>query len=727
MPNPKLIAQGGYATGDQFAIAAMLQHDTTAHVVISTCDNPPGADKSAETLRFYEECGIDPTRVHTVPVGYAYDKDALQAAAQKMADDGIMVNGENQKFQRVNIGAGTQYIQDTWAADPSLKTTIRSGWGVDDAHRNDAQVRDWLSTQGVQPEDIQGKKVAVLWSRFSGKGGGAHPEHDTSHAGMTQMVDGLKAKGFDTILIVGDRHPFQPKGGAPGAKDTYGDLARANPGGEGNPGKVVDLTEFWKGNPDEKAALKRWQGEQLPRAGQFKLYDHLQSQSGGLIHIGTRSGNLEAMALMGHQVGYLEQKHSKGGPRMDKWENVQGLGYQKILLDEVPTRTGKHLTTDSVTGVLHNHGDAYRQHDVPGLTKSKLPSKDERIPIADRREDHAWKKNARIGDYDKGFTPADLRAITGFATASVTQQQLNKLPPPLPGYDAGNPVHVTGRLQALEHKAALQTGLVQSLQQQRDVLADKIQTLTQQRADRPHSVQQAVIGKQRIDRHHQDIRDLQNELHRESNALWKAETNADNLHARLHPARGNAPRGREKDRLQGYLDQAEDKIQGHKARIDAIKADLTTARQALQADIATYQPHIQATRQGRIEARDIDNILAKQRTSLQRVDQKLAQAGQALTQTLQQQQATAQDLARLQAPPEVKNEAPDLNLDPPLSPRIGSVEAEGGIQYQRKSRAPAPEGQALGGKMRDVHQPAVSPEKKEEPKVSWAAVVGSRK
>lgn len=466
---PTLITQGAYATGDQFSIAAMLLHDPTAQVLISKTregEDKHTKDHSDGIKQFYMDSGISEDRIHTAELDDIFDKQDLSDEAAKRTAPGASLEGYSVK----GVSEGTDYVAANWRSPaedrPDIQSTVRNAWGVANGDRKDQEVQNWLQTKGLEQKDIEGKKVAVLWSRFSGKGGEAHPEHDTSHEGMREMVDRL-SQSFDTIIIVGDRHPHHPKAEAGMEGDPYTELVNKHLGG---PCKVVDLAEFWKvGEGHDKETLTAWTDG--TRTGQFRLYDHLNANSAAMVHIGARSGNLEAMAMMGHQVGYLEQKHSLGGPRMDAWSKKEGLGYDKILVDKMPTRTGKFLTTEKVSGTTKAEGPgSYQQHKLHKL--SSLPGKKD-------PPQHKLDKDPGIERYQKGFMAADLASIDQFARISALKQQIEKLGPTAPGFDRGDTAKVKVEQARLDQLETLQRELENVLEEQLELAEWKTSIIQQ--------------------------------------------------------------------------------------------------------------------------------------------------------------------------------------------------------------------------------------------------------
>ncbi|MEU0302017.1 hypothetical protein ABZ252_21485 [Streptomyces sp. NPDC006175] len=335
---PKVLVQPHYASGDQFAIAATLMHDTTRHVYISYVSEED-KKKAAGLQAFYQESRIDPRRIHLVKHS---DKETLyrEQFGRQPLDSDFEFPTNATDYVAANFG-------DT------MRGNIRQGWGLEekqDVKRDkDAAVAEWLNAKGVRPE---GQKIAILWSRFSGKNNEVHIEHDSSYFGIGQILAGLN--GIDTAMIVGDAKPKQKKQGNANGKyatmaKTFGPEVDEERPGEpkyrtGFDFKTVDLTEFWKGSD-----VQSWGGD--TRTGQFLVFDYLHRHA-TVRHLGFRSGNLEAMALLGFNVMYMEEPGSDGGNRMAKWhDNGEGdgrtasggdaPGYERLLVKAPPTRSGK--------------------------------------------------------------------------------------------------------------------------------------------------------------------------------------------------------------------------------------------------------------------------------------------------------------------------------------------------------------------------------------------------
>ncbi|MEN8651631.1 hypothetical protein ABCR94_13630 [Streptomyces sp. 21So2-11] len=350
-----VLKQPHYASGDQFGIATALLADKNlvVHVTYET-------DKDLKTAQgiaaFYKASGL------TVQEVGAHDPQARVKI--------LPVNDPaNNDKKQLGVGDATKRVGKQYSE--TLRETVRKAWQVDADNglkkAEEPAVLDWLRGRLNDPaftlEKTPEKKdqVAVVWSRFSGKKLEVHIEHDTSYLGVAQIIAGLGE--FKAVVIVGDSGHAKAEEGKPSAgklkfqamaeyfnNGTLPDSTESLPP-EGFRAKVIDLTEFWT---DENA--KAWGGN--TRTGQFKLFEYLDRNSEAR-HIGFRSGSLEAMALMGYPVRYLEEPNSEmGGYRMTAWhttKTVDGIprtdtsetdgmapGYERLIVTQSPTRSGQH-------------------------------------------------------------------------------------------------------------------------------------------------------------------------------------------------------------------------------------------------------------------------------------------------------------------------------------------------------------------------------------------------
>jgi hypothetical protein len=390
------ILQPGYTTGDMFGIAATLTANPNMHVVIARGPRPGRplhdmTDKADMIAGFYLESGVNAARVHIL------DVPDVRRAARALKDAGLVVernhlNNASSKTQIEKndlwpVGSGTTFIARRFA--PGMRVDIRDAWGVN--ARRDDEIAVWLRSKGIP---IQGRRVAILWSRFSGKKGDIHLEHDSSYFGMLQIVK-MAAPYYDAILITGDASV------QPGQEGEYGRLVRAARAcGARN---VFNITGFWT---EQSQLLRAWMGYNT-RTGQFRLYDYLNRHFDSARHLGFRSGNLEAMALMGFTVRYMEEPDSEGSERMEKWhdrgngitsEGGMASGYERLRVDAPPTRSGKYLK-DTMNWKIFR-GNAVVTEERWGQRPIWAPGRQSIVA-----------KPSSIRYYKPGFSERDLLAI----------------------------------------------------------------------------------------------------------------------------------------------------------------------------------------------------------------------------------------------------------------------------------------------------------------------------
>lgn len=329
-PKPKVtvLTQPGYATGDMFGIAAALIDDDELHVVISKGDGSvtDHTDKADSIKKFYEDSGISEDRIHIVKVR------RLRGAGNRKLEY------EAHKYKRrgytKGVNYGTDYIARKYS--PALRDKLKERWRVNINNDENQAIKEWLEQKGIP---TSGNNLLILWSRFSGKGGDIHIEHDTSYTGIRQIVYRV-ADMYDAIIITGDKGYVKERGSK--FDDIVNDVKSTI-----HPSKVFNITEFW----DEKTpSLLAWGGD--TRFGQFKLYEYFEKNFTHVKHLGFRSGNLEVMAMLGYTVRYMEEEGSESGSRMLAWKKGRGgktqkggdaTGYERLLLSEPPTRSGKFL------------------------------------------------------------------------------------------------------------------------------------------------------------------------------------------------------------------------------------------------------------------------------------------------------------------------------------------------------------------------------------------------
>ncbi|MFL4910140.1 hypothetical protein ACJ6WF_45255 [Streptomyces sp. MMS24-I2-30] len=417
-----MLVQNGYATGDQFGVAAALHADPELRLLLIR-DAKDFRDRSTDIHDFYLASGIDPSRVLVKELGEGQQTKDLKREQWHEINADVLPTVDADKMPRrkdfddqliLSVGAATTLVGKHFS--PELRETLRTAWKLDDGHFTpDVQqaVGSWLTDRGVP--DVAGRDVVVLWTRFSGKRGEIHVEHDTSHTGMTQILDSLNHRTTDRpqgplVILAGDAsaHSGRPSK-FPAMAKHFRDSGL----------EVHDLTAFWK----QPKGLDTWGGH--TRIGQMRLFEYLNRASDGhLRHLGFRSGNLEALALSGHQVRYLEEAGSNGGARMAKWHAVDGTGrtadhglapgYERIVIDHPPTRSGQIVLADKAVRTL-------TEAKYKALYKGQFPEdvKAELKNLTDRFEHPNWVPGGGDRPYVRNLKPVEDKHVKGFAQSDV--------------------------------------------------------------------------------------------------------------------------------------------------------------------------------------------------------------------------------------------------------------------------------------------------------------------
>lgn len=325
-----------YATGDQFTIAAMLlkRPDTNVRITqykgeFKTCELWKTFKRTLESVKentVKEEIQQGEERLHSLKVN-----EIIRVVYQeKEGQYNIPFYIERPGFATKIVGK--EYTKEGWKGD------LRKAWGLteemeglkikarDDMEDEKFKVRDMII--GACPDlrniilesGLMNKKIFIIWFRRSGASGGAHLEHDTGLAAMRKLIEKLLVKVQNSIVILA--------GDKPGEKVTK--LRTANAG------RIFDLTEFWK--KEEQTVTGFLQND---RFKQIKIYDFFAANAQSVLHIGSRSGNLELMALIGHQVNYIEEEGSYGGNRMDPFNDSNELYYKRRPVKNPLTFKGK--------------------------------------------------------------------------------------------------------------------------------------------------------------------------------------------------------------------------------------------------------------------------------------------------------------------------------------------------------------------------------------------------
>jgi hypothetical protein len=328
------ILQCGYMSGDTYAAAALLAVDTTARIVLVKDTRATGqyADKSSLIQKIYAESGVM-GRVHLLDITrgelrvndlWKLYKDAytthVPAPPRGTTNASKLYYGQSPAGWPRSITAVTGLLASKWEADPDrTSAAVATAWKVGKLPTEQKFALYGYMGRKFQKNNFDIKpNIVVLWSRQSGKRGGAHPELDSSYAGIRQLARALLSCGKPvTVLLAGDERNDKLN-------------AFANRPGMDN---VISVSDMW-----EDTIWKEQFGD-AKFLTQFAFYKYL-AEDYNVIHIGMRSGMLESMALLGMKTFYLEGAGSGSAGRMGAFSNA-GITYSRIIIGSAPGVTGR--------------------------------------------------------------------------------------------------------------------------------------------------------------------------------------------------------------------------------------------------------------------------------------------------------------------------------------------------------------------------------------------------
>lgn len=314
---PVWIGIPDYATGDQFTLAAMLLHRPSTRVLVTGYSGP------------WNKCQMLQTFEQTLNI-----QGQVSGGFWRLGDPNnprVVFKPSNKRYHTSHPIKTPSYATQTVGQNynSEWKTNLRTAWELPTAvHRQDTAVSNALNSwiTKINPKlgellpNLHKHNIIVLWLRHSSANGGAHLEHDTGTTATLTLIEMLLLRDpSNLIILAGDR------------KDKQISKIIISPWAE----RIFDFTEFWK-NAD--ADPTGWGGN--TRMGQSRFYDCLNATAHSLRHIGSRSGNLELMALIGHNVDYIEEENSFGGERMVPFNQSTELHYKRIITSRPLTFKG---------------------------------------------------------------------------------------------------------------------------------------------------------------------------------------------------------------------------------------------------------------------------------------------------------------------------------------------------------------------------------------------------
>lgn len=348
--------QGAYMAGDQFAVGAALKLEPTSRLILLYSDAEENAAK--RLVGFYgTSCGLTTARLLLVKVA---DTKAACLACSGVVDARISkvppaIALPALTFLAGMLTTGGTKLCPVGGATTDVAASIMSGdgrgnvakWDNVDPNGNSYwryRVDEFLNAKNI----VKTQKYVIVWTRFSGKDGGAHAELDDSWTGLGQVCHALLKKDLN-VIVVG-----KPRNGCDlNAKltkhlneldDTDGLVARA---------KLQVWGEYWKqegGGPNREIIGPS-------RAAEYAIFLRMTQDTWGckLVHLGMRSGAMDAAALLGMRTRFIENFDNQQIARTTKWtgESNNNALYQRIAVSELSTRRARMMGNGTFDKTAH--------------------------------------------------------------------------------------------------------------------------------------------------------------------------------------------------------------------------------------------------------------------------------------------------------------------------------------------------------------------------------------
>jgi hypothetical protein len=341
------IFQGGYMSGDTYAASAYMALDGSARIILVKDTKEPQDKTDSVTLKFYQECGLA-ERVDLIDIsGTAIKVKELwetvkgkykvkATAPAKVTFTGAPTTVP-QVLSRMYYGIAPA---NTWPREITAVTGLVASKFEADSGASATKVADlWkIGKFGTDMKfalwEYAGKKFAktgfkirknivVIWSRQSGKKGGAHIELDSSYQGIREIASYF-APAKATVVLAGDERNRKLE-----------QIASRS-------GQVVNVAEMWK-DPFWKTKFAG-----VAVLAQLAFFKFL-AEDYQVIHVGMRSGMLETMALLGMPVCYMEPAESPSGGRMLAFSRA-GIPYSRVLINAPAGLTARAAQKSILSG-----------------------------------------------------------------------------------------------------------------------------------------------------------------------------------------------------------------------------------------------------------------------------------------------------------------------------------------------------------------------------------------
>jgi hypothetical protein len=329
------VVQCGYMSGDTYSAAALLAAEPKTRIILITDTRGSGQykDKSDLILRIYTEAGVR-SQVTVIDISKEpFTINQVWSRIKNATKDTPLPNARTSDLAAFlrelctayepryqwprSITAVTGWLANDWKDNPQrTQQAVARAWKVGKLPTDQKfALYEYMAQVFAKTKFDLRNNIVVLWSRQSGKSGGAHLELDSSFQGIRQLAEAFCATNRATVVLAGDER---------GTK--MHDLAARSV-------HIVNATEMWKA-----PVWERMFGDAKFLA-QFAFFKYLADDY-NVVHVGMRSGLLEAMALLGMQTFYLEGVGSQSGNRMLAFSS-NGITYTRIQIDRAPGLTGR--------------------------------------------------------------------------------------------------------------------------------------------------------------------------------------------------------------------------------------------------------------------------------------------------------------------------------------------------------------------------------------------------
>jgi hypothetical protein len=339
------ILQCGYMSGDTYAAAAYLALNPDAKILLVNDSKEP-QDKTGTIAKIYKECGVEANirqldltastlRVKElwIAVKDNYNKSVVAPAAlgkdpTPLQEWSSKLYNESSKGWPRSITSVTGLVANRFKTDTTALQTVAKAWKIGKLPTEmKFALYEYMAEKFKKTGFNIRKNIVVLWSRQSGKTGGAHLEMDSSYTAIRQLARFFCNSA--TVLLTGDERD-----------NKLADLATGSP-------HIIDISTMWEANSalwtkssgekDDSSWKQKFSGNTY--IAQFAFYKYLAGDY-NVIHLGMRSGMLESMALLGMTTFYMEPTVCGSGERMLAF-NKANIPYLRIQIGALPGLTSR--------------------------------------------------------------------------------------------------------------------------------------------------------------------------------------------------------------------------------------------------------------------------------------------------------------------------------------------------------------------------------------------------